>query len=96
MSFFRKLFGGGAVQPPAPEGPAASIEHGGFTLHATPYQHEGQWQLCGVIEKTVGEEVKSHRFIRADRFPDRQTAIDMTLSKGRFIIDENGERVFGH
>jgi hypothetical protein len=93
MSFLKKLFGGGAAKS-EPEGPAASIEHEGYTLHATPYQQDGQWQLCGVIEKKLGDEVKSHRFIRADRFPDRQTAIDMTFAKGRLIIEQNGDRVF--
>lgn len=92
MSFFRKLFGGGA--PKAAE-PAPVQEHDGFTIHATPYEEQGQWQMCGVIEKAIGGEVKSHRFIRADRFPDKGTAVEMTFVKARQIIDQSGERMFG-
>ena len=91
MSFFKKLFGGGA---PKPEAPVPTQEHAGFTILATPYQHEGQWQMCGVIEKEVAGEVKSHRFIRADRFPDKDTATELTFVKARQIIDQSGERMF--
>jgi hypothetical protein len=93
MSFLKMLFGGGAAAK-AEAGPAATAEHGGFTLKATPYQEGGQWQMCGVIEKQVGGELKSHRFVRADRFPDRDQAAEFTLAKARQIVDQMGERVF--
>jgi hypothetical protein len=93
MSFLKKLFGGGGQG--AETAPAASTEHAGFTIKATPYQEGGQWQMCGVIEKEIGGELKSHRFIRADRFPDREQAADFTIAKARQIIDQMGARVFG-
>jgi hypothetical protein len=93
MSFFKKLFGGGAASS-ADTAPAASAEHAGFSIKATPYQEGGQWQMCGVIEKDVAGELKSHRFVRADRFPDREQAAEFTLSKARQIIDQMGERMF--
>lgn len=90
MSFLKKLFGGGAkAEPPAP-----ASEHNGYTIRATPFQEGGQWQLCGVIEKEIGGEMKSHRFIRADRFPGRDDAVEMTFMKARQIIDQSGDRVF--
>jgi hypothetical protein len=92
MSFFTKLFGGGT---PKPEVQAPTSEHAGFIIHATPYEEQCQWQMCGVIEKAIGGETKSHRFIRADRFPARETAVDMTFVKARQIIDQSGERIFG-
>ncbi|MCX7326082.1 MAG: HlyU family transcriptional regulator [Hyphomicrobiales bacterium] len=92
MSFLKKMFGGGA---PKPEEPAPTSEHNGFTIHATPYQEQGQWQMCGVIEKEIGGELKSHRFIRADRFPAKTDAVEMTFMKARQIIDQSGERIFG-
>jgi len=92
MSFLKKLFGGGE---PKLEAPPPSAEHGGFTIHATPYQEQGQWQMCGVIEKAVDGEVKAHRFIRADRFASKDDAVEMTFMKARQIIDQSGERVFG-
>ncbi len=101
MSFLKRLFGGkphAAANDVAANGagkPVASAEHNGFTIHATPFQEGGQWQLCGVIEKEVDGEVKTHRFIRADRFPDKNEAAAFILAKGRQIIDERGVALFG-
>jgi hypothetical protein len=93
MSFFKKLFGGGSQEKAEPA-PAAAAEHDGFSILATPYQDQGQWQMCGVIEKVVGGETKSHRFVRADRFASREQAAEFTLAKARQIIDQMGETVF--
>ena len=92
MSFLKKLFGSG--KPAEPAGPLASAEHDGFTIHATPYQENGQWQLCGEIEKEIAGTMKRHRFVRADRFASQQDAIDMSLMKARQIIDQSGEKLF--
>jgi hypothetical protein len=51
--------------------------------------------MCGVIEKEIGGELKSHRFVRADRFPDEAQAAEFTLAKARQIVDQSGERLFG-
>lgn len=91
MSFLKKLFGGGA--PKASE-PPPSTEHAGYTIRATPFQEGGQWQLCGEIEKEIGGERKIHRFIRADRFPGKDDAVEMAFMKGRQIIDQSGDRLF--
>lgn len=93
MSFFKSLFGrrGGAAPETAP---AKEIEHNGFLIRATPYKEGGQWQLCGVVVKEVGGEVKEHRFIRAERFPSLDDAIEMTFVKGRQLVEQSGERVF--
>jgi hypothetical protein len=94
MSFLRKLFGGGA--PAKPDNtPAATETYQGFTIHAMPYQENGQWQMCGVIEKEIGGELKSHRFVRADRFSSREEAAPFTMIKARQIIDQMGEKIFG-
>jgi hypothetical protein len=95
MSFLKKLFGGGKPADAAESAPAATGEHQGFAIKATPYQEQGQWQMCGVIEKEIGGELKSHRFVRADRFPDQSQAAEFTLAKARQIVDQMGERMFG-
>ena len=94
MSFFKSLFGGRAKEPAAPAGPVKSVEHKGFTIHATPFQEGGQHQLCGVIEKEIDGALRSHRFIRADRFPGVQEAADFALVKGQQLVDEQGEALF--
>ncbi len=94
MSFLKKLFGlGGDSKPREPE-PAPTVEHGGCTIAATPYENEGRWQLSGVITKETDGETKTHKFIRADAFASRDDAIEMTFFKGRQIIDQNGDRLW--
>jgi hypothetical protein len=98
MSFLKKLFGGGSLggSTPKPDAaPAASAEHDGFSILATPYQDNGQWQMCGVIEKDIAGAIKSHRFVRADRFGSREEAAEFTLVKARQIIDQSGDKLFG-
>ena len=58
MSFLKSLFGGARARRRA-AGRSKSIEHNGFTIHATPYQEGGQYQLCGVVEKEIDGVVKS-------------------------------------
>lgn len=99
MSFLKRLFGLGAADKGAPAAsepePAGDpVEHKGFTIQATPFQEGGQFQTCGLITKQVDGEVKTHRFIRADRFPSRDDAAETSLRKGRQIVDEQGERLF--
>jgi hypothetical protein len=94
MSFWKKLFGGaGQAEPKAPK-VAKEVEHKGFTIRATPYSEGGQYQTAGIIAKEVAGAVKEHRFIRADRFSSLEDAVDCSLSKGRQIVDEQGDRLF--
>ena len=95
MSFLKKLFGGGGEKAASEPVVAGEAEHRGFAIKATPFKQDGQYQTCGVISKDVGGEIKEHRFIRADRFAGLDEAVQLTLSKGRQIIDEQGEKLFG-
>jgi hypothetical protein len=96
MSFLKRLFGGGgnATAEPASTAPAKQVEHKGFTISATPYKAEGQYQTCGVVSKEIGGVVKEHRFIRADRFAGLEDAVDISIKKGIQLVDEQGERIF--
>ncbi len=91
MAFWSKWFGSGQT---AEAKPAATAEHKGFTIEAAPYKEQGQWQLAGVISKEIDGARKEHRFVRADRFTDRDEAAELALSKARQIIDEQGNGVF--
>ncbi|MBP0439258.1 HlyU family transcriptional regulator [Tianweitania sediminis] len=95
MLFLKKLFGGESRSKPAAEaGPVKEIEHKGFTIKATPYKEGGEYQTCGVVLREVEGALKQHRFIRADRFTDINTAADVALAKGRQMVDEQGDRIF--
>ena len=96
MSFLKRLFGGGgSSQEDAGGKPARQIEHKGFTVVATPYKNDGQYQTCGVVSKEIDGVVKEHRFVRADRFASLDDAVDVSIRKGQQIVDEQGERIFG-
>ena len=96
MSFLKKLFGGGDSK--TTEAVASKIkrqiEYNGYTIKATPYKEGGQWQTCGTVSKTIDGAMKEHRFIRADRFSDEESAADHAILKGQQIVDQVGERVF--
>jgi hypothetical protein len=93
MSFLKRLFGGGGEKVEAPV-VAKEIEHKGFIIRATPYKRDGQYQTSGTVSKEIAGVVKEHKFIRADRFAGLDDAVEVSLSKGRQIVDEQGERMF--
>lgn len=92
MSFFKKLFGGGGSASDAVA--AEPIEYNGFTIRPAPYAEGGQFQMCGVIEKEINGALKSHRFIRAEKFPGKPEADEFTIQKAKQIIDQMGDRIF--
>ena len=97
MSFLKRWFGGKteSAAGAGPSGaPAKTVEHAGFTIHATPYKAEGQFQTAGTIEKEVAGMKREHRFVRADRHPSLEDAVEFSLIKGRQIVDQQGERMF--
>ncbi|MDQ6436458.1 HlyU family transcriptional regulator [Mesorhizobium sp. LHD-90] len=96
MSFLKRLFGGGGSDGGPDEGKpvGSALVHNGFTIRATPYKAEGQFQTCGVITKEIDGVVKEHRFVRADRFSSQDEAADMALKKGQQIVNEQGDRMF--
>lgn len=96
--FLKGLFGGG--REAGEEGGASAIgpegvEYEGYRIHPTPQRQGGQWLTAGVIRKDVGGETKEHSFIRADTFGSKDEAAAMAVEKGRLIIDERGDRMFG-
>ena len=93
MSFLKKLFGGGDAAD-APAKAKKQIEHEGYAIKATPYKEHGQWQTCGSVSKTIDGAVKEHRFIRADRFSDEESAADHAIMKGKQMVEQLGERMF--
>ncbi len=97
MSFLKSLFGWGkpvAETEGAAAAAAAVIDHKGFTITATPFRNEGQFQTAGTVTKTIDGVVKEHKFIRADRHASMEDAVTFSLAKGRQIVDEQGDRLF--
>ena len=95
MSFWKNLFGGGAASA-EPDGDRVLGEESykGFLIKAIEMKAGSELQLAGTIEKDIGGELKTYRFVRADRMTSRDDLIALALSKGRQIIDEQGEGIF--
>ena len=93
MSFWKNLFGGGSAG--GAEKAAEPVEYNGFTIRATPYKSEGQYQTAGLIEKDVAGVRKEHKFIRADRHASYDDAVEFSVGKARQIVDQQGDRMFG-
>jgi len=74
---------------------AEAEDYKGYTIIPAPRANGGQYNTAGIITKKVGEEVKEHRFIRADTHGSQDDAIRHSLSKARQIIDEQGDALFG-
>ena len=95
MSFWKNLFGGGAASAePAGDKVLGEESYKGFLIKAVEMKAGSELQLAGTIEKDIGGELKNYRFVRADRMTSRDDLIAMALSKGRQIIDEQGEQIF--
>lgn len=93
MSFLKKLFGGGARKEDGPSVDAQE-DYEGYTITAAVMRSGGEFQIAGTVEKDVDGEVKTHSFIRADKFTSKDDCIAATLAKGRQIIKEQGRALF--
>lgn len=94
MSFFKKLFGGGDTAEAGGDKVLGEETYNGFTIKALHMPAGGEMQLAGVIEKEIGGELKSYRFVRADRTSNQDDLVAMAFRKGQQIIDEQGEKIF--
>ena len=93
--FFSRLFGGGKREESSTvEAPGDAVEYKGFHIRPAPFRAEGQFQTAGLIEKDFPDGRKEYRFIRAEKHASADQASEFAVSKGRQIIDEQGDRVF--
>ena len=78
------------------EEPAAeAVEYKGFRIRPAPYSAKGGYQTAGIIEKDTEAGTREHRFVRAETHPSKDDATAFTIMKGKQIIDEQGDRIFG-
>lgn len=94
MSFLKKLFGGGGEKQAGASGVDGQEEFEGHVIKATLMRSGGEYQIAGTIEKDVDGERKVHKFVRADKFTDKDDCVAATLGKGRQIIREQGRTLF--
>jgi len=95
MSFWKSLFGSSKASSPGEAKVAKQVEYNGYLIEAKPYPEAGQYQVAGTVSKSVGDDRKEHRFVRADRFATLDEAADVAIIKGRQLVDQSGDRMFG-
>ncbi len=91
LGWLKNLFAGG---PSAPAESDEGVEYKGYLIRPAPYPDRGGYQTAGVIEREIDGRLCSHRFVRAEVHPAREDAAAFALSKGRQIVDEQGDRIF--
>jgi hypothetical protein len=89
---FARLAGGGSG---AAEEAMPAVDYKGYRIRPTPYLNGGQYQTAGVIQKDTADGVKEHRFVRAETHPSKDDAAAFAVTKGKQIIDQQGDRAFG-
>lgn len=97
MSFLKKLFGGGEAKPAASaDGDKVMGEESykGFLIKVLEMRVGSEYQLAGSIEKEIEGDLKTYRFVRADRIGNKDDLVAIALGKGRQIIDEQGAGIF--
>ncbi len=92
FDFLRKLAGHKNAAETAAE---ESVTYNGFEIRPEPRKEEGGWRVAGVLSKGVDTERKEHAFIRADIYAGKDDAVAASISKGKRLIDEQGDAVFG-
>ena len=89
LSSLKGLFAGGGASTAADP-----VDYNGYAIEPAPERRDGGWNTAGIIRKTVGEEVKEHRFVRVDTHSNRDDAVAFSVIKAQQIIDEQGDRIF--
>lgn len=91
---WNRLAGGGGTG--TREEPAAeAVEYKGFRIRPSPYSAKGGYQTAGIIEKDFEAGMKEYRFVRAETHPSKDEAAAFAITKGKQIVDEQGDRIFG-
>jgi hypothetical protein len=93
-AMWTRLVGGqGSAGAEEPAGEA--VEYKDYRIRPAPYPANGQYQTAGVIQKDFAEGTKEHRFVRAETHASKDDAAAFAIAKGKQIIDEQGDRIFG-
>lgn len=94
MGLLGKLIGKWSAAAPRERSERKPVEYRGFTIQATPEKTGGGWTTAGIISRSFEGTVRTYRFVRADLSMAEEAAVELSLQKGRRIIDEQGERLF--
>lgn len=91
-SFLSRLFG--KSEPSAPAKGPEPVLHNDFRIYPDPIAEGSVHRIAARIEKTFGDQVKTHQLIRADTRTSRDEAIDASVAKAKQAIDQLGDTLF--
>ncbi|MDR7123646.1 HlyU family transcriptional regulator [Pseudotabrizicola sp. 4114] len=89
-SFLSRLFGKSTTAPAAAE----PVLHNDFRIFPEPIKEGSVFRIAARIEKTFGDEVKTHQLIRADTRPSLDDATGASIAKAKQAIDQLGDALF--
>lgn len=89
--WFGRSPAGARSSAPASDDP---IEYKAYRIAPAPIAEGQVWRVAGEISLEVDGIRKTHRFIRADTLPDRDSAVQTMILKARLLIDQQGDRLF--
>lgn len=92
LSLLKKLFGGPAGNGGGRQGEPVTYQ--AYTIVPSPRPRDGQFLTAGTISKEFPDGVREQTFVRADTHTSFDAACEHAVSKGRQIIDEQGDRLF--
>ncbi|CAH0536778.1 HlyU family transcriptional regulator [Vibrio marisflavi] len=93
MGLFSRLFGSKTSEP-ASAVEAEPIEYKGYFIYQEAMEEGGQYRIAGRITKKIGEDTKTHRFIRSDVLATESDANEFMLKKAQMFIDQMGDDIF--
>ncbi|MFN3721651.1 MAG: HlyU family transcriptional regulator [Paracoccaceae bacterium] len=92
-SFLSRLFGG--TSAPATPTAAQATLHKEFRIFPDPIPDGSAFRIAARIEKTFGDDTKTHQLIRADTRATRDEAVEASIAKAKQAIDQLGDTLFG-
>ena len=91
MNFLSRLFGKYTPQAPAA---AEAVLHHDFRIFPQPIKEGGVFRIAARIEKSFGDQVKTHSLIRADTRTSLAEAMTASTDKAKQAIDQLGDDLF--
>ena len=88
MSFLKSLFGGGSSKSGSASQVIDEAVHEGFTIKTLEMKEGSQFRVHAEISKAFGDEVRTHKLIRADICGTAEEASTMAMQKAKQIIKE--------
>lgn len=94
MSFFSKIFGSKPKNKNNEPVILGTEDYNGYKIEALEMKQGSEFMLAGLISKTIDDELKTKKFIRADRLHSKEQASNTAINKGKQIIDQEGDALF--